>query len=627
MKIPVIVSAVVVSSCLSVPAKADGKLNWEIGRHADLATEALGYLSAGRLPESETVVRLLDRRRITIDGDKVAERVELVYYYPSTDSVQDNGVDTVYWDTSGEHLTMLESAVISPTGDHHAFDPSTAERIDADSYKVFTDTTSVVMQLPHLQPGSLSVLSYQRELLEPDNYHFNVWVQDSLVTELKEVIVTWTDTAPAWHLAESDMQCSTSPRQLTCRAEQVPAADLDVDVLYADVLPQLNVSAPKSWDDIIGDMWELIEPAMEAGPNLQAAIEDVSAVDQPLHAAHALASKDIRYVSFSKGEHSHRPHAVERTLANRYGDCKDKSTLLLSLLRATGTQAYPVLVATERADASALVVPSRGYFDHMIVCAIVDGAERCFDPTDAYTPVTETSYGIQGRVRLNLVPGAAPTTVGSDLYLWRFKIKSNLQFQADGSQVEHAERVYEGALAGLYRDTLGGRNAKDLQEWLGDQYRETVSSDTEPKFAVDMLNNIDVPLKLESETTFDPFVDPATALDYTDTTFWLRKFMSDQRIGNEHYPVSFPGIQAEAVYRFDLNGLWRPWSTGAEVDFESEFGKFERTYQVDGQAIVVTTKIALPRRDVGVEEFERFNRYVSLIYDEMDMRFWGTLIN
>ena len=59
------------------------------------------------------------------------------------------------------------------------------------------------------------------------------------------------------------------------------------------------------------------------------------------------------------------PAPVERTLANRYGDCKDKSTLLLSLLRATGTEAYPVLVATERSDASALVVPSRGYFDHI----------------------------------------------------------------------------------------------------------------------------------------------------------------------------------------------------------------------------------------------------------------------
>ncbi len=621
------ISVVAILSLLSAPAQANGKLNWEIGRHADLADEAQKHLSEDRLPDSETVVRLLDRRRITIDGSKVAERVDLVYYYPSADSVQDNGVDTVYWDTSGEHLTVLESAVLSPTGERHAFDPRTAELIDADSYKVFTDTTSVVMQLPHLQPGSLSVLSYERELLEPDNYHFNVWVQDSLVTTLKEVIVTWSDTAPAWHLPESGMQCTASPQQLTCRAEEVPAAELDVDVLYADVLPQLNISAPQSWDDIIGDMWGLIEPAMQAGPNLQAAIEDVSSVDQPVQAAHALAAKDIRYVSFSKGEHSHRPHAVERTLANRYGDCKDKSTLLLSLLRATGTEAYPVLVATERADASALVVPSRGYFDHMIVCAVIDGAEKCFDPTDAYTPVTETSYGIQGKVRLNLVPGAIPTTVANDPYLWRFHIRSNLQFQADGGQVEHAERIYEGALAGLYRDTLGGRNAKDLQDWLGDQYRETVSSSTEPRFAVDMLNNIDVPLKLESETTFDPFVDPDAPLDYTDTTFWLRKFIGDQRIDNEHYPVSFPGVSAEAIYHFDLNGLWRPGGTGAEVNFESEFGKFERTYQVEDQSIVITTRIALPQREVAVEEFKRFNRYLSLIYDEMDMRFWGERIN
>ena len=52
----------------------------------------------------------------------------------------------------------------------------------------------------------------------------------------------------------------------------------------------------------------------------------------------------IRYVSLSFGSNAYHPHHPDEVLQNRYGDCKDKSLLLLSLLRAAGIQAWPALV-------------------------------------------------------------------------------------------------------------------------------------------------------------------------------------------------------------------------------------------------------------------------------------------
>ncbi|MEM1435877.1 MAG: transglutaminase domain-containing protein [Pseudomonadota bacterium] len=606
---------------------AEARLSWEIGQHDVLAEEARQLIDADALPDSQDIVRLLDRRRITIDEGRVTEQVDLIFYYPTADSLHGNGADSVYWDTTGEHLRILESVVLARDGQRYPFDPETAEVLDTDSFDVFTDTSNVVMQLPHLEAGSLSVLSYERELLDPENFAFSYWIQDGIRTEQRTVQVSWTDRVPRWHLPESAMQCEATSRQLTCSAEQLPRAALDPDVSYPDALPQLYIGIAKSWDDIVGEVWALVEPAMAAGPELEAAIAQVNAADDPLRAAHDLAARGVRYVSFSRGEHSHRPHPVEQTLAKRYGDCKDKSALLLALLRASGIRAYPALVATERSNTDGLVVPSRGYFDHMVVCGQFGDRERCIDPTDPYTSAAVTSGAIQGRVKLNLVPGAVPSTVPAEQYRWRFSVDAELAFQADGSQAEVARRTYEGNLAGRYRSTLGPRNDKDRQTWLSEQYQAVVSSQVEPEFTVAMLDDIDRPLELESRVRWGTLANPKGPLDYADATSWLRDFISNQRVENEHYPVSFPGVQAEATYRVVLNGVWALKSTGAEVAFESEFGEFQRSYRSEDGAVLITTRLALPRRQLAVADFARFNRFLNLMYDETSIRLWGTPID
>ena len=52
-------------------------------------------------------------------------------------------------------------------------------------------------------------------------------------------------------------------------------------------------------------------------------------------------SRNIRYVSLSFGLGRIQPHAASEVLANGYGDCKDKNTLLAALLRVAGISFEP----------------------------------------------------------------------------------------------------------------------------------------------------------------------------------------------------------------------------------------------------------------------------------------------
>ncbi len=95
----------------------------------------------------------------------------------------------------------------------------------------------------------------------------------------------------------------------------------------------------------------------------------------------AFVQGEIRYVGLDMGENSHAPHAPEVTLRNRYGDCKDKATLLIALLQLAGIRAEPVLVNSDKGHGLETRLPSPYAFDHVVVRAHLPQGEVWVDAT------------------------------------------------------------------------------------------------------------------------------------------------------------------------------------------------------------------------------------------------------
>ena len=90
---------------------------------------------------------------------------------------------------------------------------------------------------------------------------------------------------------------------------------------------------------------------------------------------------NIRYLSISIGENSHRPYSPSEVISRGYGDCKDKTQLLVAILRRLGIEAQPVLVSVQMRSGLGTLVPSPALFDHVVVRATVDGKTYFLDPT------------------------------------------------------------------------------------------------------------------------------------------------------------------------------------------------------------------------------------------------------
>lgn len=157
---------------------------------------------------------------------------------------------------------------------------------------------------------------------------------------------------------------------------------------WFDPYPRLEYSEYSSWAEVA--RWgaqQFVTPS-ELSPRLResiAALETSSPPDERVIAALSFVRDEIRYLSKSLGPSSHRPASPDTVLERRFGDCKDKALLLVTLLEGLGFQARAALVSTGLREHVAERLPSPLAFDHVIVRVVSNGRTYWLDPTSLHS--------------------------------------------------------------------------------------------------------------------------------------------------------------------------------------------------------------------------------------------------
>jgi len=153
-------------------------------------------------------------------------------------------------------------------------------------------------------------------------------------------------------------------------------------------MPFVQFSDFRSWEEV--DSWAQTLFAWNGNlpSQLQARIQEWQTHSQSPEDAARLAldyvQKEIRYVSVSMGENALRPASPDEVTRRGFGDCKDKSLLLVTLLRSMGIAASPALVSTTWEGAAFDMLPSAEIFDHVIVTTEIRGRRYWLDGTNEF---------------------------------------------------------------------------------------------------------------------------------------------------------------------------------------------------------------------------------------------------
>ncbi|ROZ78734.1 DUF3857 and transglutaminase domain-containing protein [Ramlibacter sp. WS9] len=259
---------------------------------------------------------------------------------------------------------------------------------------------------------------------------------------------------------------------------------------WYDPYPAIQWSAFADWAAVA--RWA--EPLYAVHPNAAAALRpeidriagSAATPEQRLLAVLDFVQSQIRYLGIEMGPGSHAPRPPDKVLERRYGDCKDKVLLAVTMLRALGVTAHPALVHTRLRGTIDNRLPSPGAFNHVIFKAKVDGRELWFDPTrfpqkGRLDSIPQADFG-----RALLLDGDATalsampaTTGGLRQRHVAFHIDASAGF--DTTATVTVTSTFDGLAAERMRDTLRNTNLDDLQRNYLNYYLRSYSKLSQAK--------------------------------------------------------------------------------------------------------------------------------------------------
>lgn len=407
---------------------------------ADSAPDWLRAAAREKLPDypPETVaVILVDELQTTVqDSGETNTRHRVAYRFLRPEAKDQYGYVSVPFDNETK-ITSFNAWTI--TADGHEFavkDKDSVER-STSTYEVFTDDKEKIQRFAEANPGSVVGYEYvqrQRPFIFEDDWSF----QDRIPLRHGRLVLQlpagWEFAAQWFNYAEQNPQ-NSGTNQYVWEVSDVPAVDIEaemppwqavagwVGLKYFPRDPAMRARTTGSWKDL--GLWYngLTQSSRIASPQIKQKVSDLTAgISDPVAKIRALTDymqRQVRYVAISIGIGGYQPHAASDVFGHQYGDCKDKATLLSTMLHEIGIESYYVLIDSDRG----LVRPEYPSmrFDHAILAirvpesvdtgsfyAVVNdpklGKLLFFDPTDEYAPLGYLPWQLQKNYGLVVTP-------------------------------------------------------------------------------------------------------------------------------------------------------------------------------------------------------------------------------
>jgi len=393
------------------------------------------------LPEHDDktdAVRLYSEKILTVQPNGKIKTIEREAYKILRPDGKSYGMVQASYD-SETRITGMHAWCIPAQGkDYEVKESSAVESalLGVDGSELITDVRTKLLEIPAAEPGN--ILGYEIEHEDRPYIFQDEWVFQGGVPT-REAHFT-LQLPPGWEykavwLNHPELEPVAANNQWQWAVSNVKAIKFEEDMpppvgvagrMIVSLFPPGGVKKGfQSWSEMGSWYSTLTNGRRDPSPEIKQKVAALTAsAATPLAKMQSLAAfvqSDIRYVAILLGIGGVQPHPATDIFANRYGDCKDKATLLSSMLKEAGIDSYYVVINAERGVVTSATPPHIGGFNHVILAvqlppgltdpslmAVVQhpklGRILFFDPTDHLTPFGQLSGALQANYGLLVTP-------------------------------------------------------------------------------------------------------------------------------------------------------------------------------------------------------------------------------
>ncbi|HEY9195930.1 MAG TPA: DUF3857 domain-containing transglutaminase family protein, partial [Mucilaginibacter sp.] len=412
---------------------------------------------------------------------------------------------------------------------------------------------------------------------------------------------------------------------------QVPAArDDDNQPAWYEGRSRVQISEFASWADVVAWASSINPPAVNIRGELAAKIAEIKAKTKEnkveyFREAVKTVQNEVRYMGIEIGQYSHRANNPEKVFKQRYGDCKDKSLLLVSMLKAGGIDASMVLVNTSVREHLVDYIPTYYAFDHAVVMANVNGKQVWIDATIDYqggkgTDIYFPNYGLglvlkAGNSSLTAIP---QSKTGKIVFNDTYKVindRSPVEFTVTTTYTLNEADDIRGRLA----STGMAETEKNYLEYYSKTYAKI-----EQKDSVTVIDDQDNNIFTTKETyIIKDFFHTDTETNKRSVDLYAN-YISQQLpsiTGQTKTPVSlsYP-LNYDYTISVILGGGWDITEKTNSVN--RDYFKFSSDYSAVGDTLLLNYKLSYLKDHVPVNKLAEFKEDIrKLNYDGLAYSF------
>lgn len=424
--------------------------------------------------------------------------------------------------------------------------------------------------------------------------------------------------------------------------DQMPPWQGIVGQMVVTLLPSGGMGDKKgfeNWNDMARWQATLYQGRRDPSSEIKQKVTALTAsAATPLAKMQALADfmqKEIRYVGIELGIGGLQPHSATEVFSHRYGDCKDKATLLSSMLHEVGIDSYYVIINTVRGGVNTDTPPTLGLFDHVIlavrlpndlndpslVATLNDpklGRLLIFDPTDEYTPFGNLRGELQANYGLLVAPDGGELVKMPQLPVAATGVvrTAKLSLNSNGMLSGEVSEVRNGDTGTIQRYMLKSVTKKDDQiKPIERLAAESLSTFQITHATVTNLEHKDMPFKYDYTLVAENYAKKAGDLILVRPRVIGRKTSGLLETKEQRkFAVEFTGPQKDTdTFEITLPAGYQVDEIPPPIDVDYSFASYHSKTEATGNMLRYTRTFEVKELSVPPSKAEDLKKFYRII--------------
>jgi tetratricopeptide (TPR) repeat protein len=574
---------------------------------------------------------LLDLTVTTVFENGLSSKFRQIVFQPLTDSAAALARQYAFgYQADSERVQLRGARVFRGDGTVDEAIESGEAAADDPEIAMYTSARTFYVQFPRLEPGDVVELRYRTD---------TVTAQNSMADYFGEV--TYLQGQEAVSHAEYVLVTPKS-RKLYTDATTVPGVkqttedrgNLTVRRFFADKLPGISPEpAMPPWPSVLGFVhvstygsyadvgrwyWSIAKEQFDLDDETRKLARSIAhGKETPLEKVKAVYDwvvQNTRYVALEFGIYGYKPRRCVQTVTRGWGDCKDKATVIVTLLKELGIDSTIVIVRSGMRGDFDSKVASLAPFDHAI--AYVPSLDLYLDGTAEYTGSSELPAMDAGAIAMRVNQGKAELVrlpiPNPERNVRRRDVVATLR--KDGSaQVELALDT-RGTAASSWRRRFHAESTRRerVTEELGQEFPGFELDKGATGITVNDLDNLEEPVTVKVRATATRFARKEGDTLSVPVTPGFRLTPTYASLSTRRLPVKLPPVGAlDDTFTVTIPAGYRVVSLPDKAAADSPFGSYSITAREEDGRVVVQSRVVVKAVTVPQDKYAAWKQFCA----------------